>query len=270
MKKHIIIAGALALTAITTAHAQPGGQPPPPPPQLGASALDYLVYCAGDKSGVIADAVKNDITKECNVNRGTKDYCSLLEGSPWDCATPEATAAPQPPPPPDPTKPKFCAYQNIEISFEVGVKLPAGWTAKTGGKISFGVSVDKTPKGSCTPKPRDPMPAEGNGGKYVSENGTLFAEVEFTVEGELSLTSPQGFGVTLKGKGKCGRGVTIDYFKEAEVNLCPCKKKTVMSATGEIEVCDTETTDEEGDTGGGGSELPGPIATDVNQVGDAP
>jgi hypothetical protein len=84
------------------------------------------------------------------------------------------------------------------------------------------------------------MPAEGNGGKYVTENGTLFAEVEYKVTGKLELTSPQGFGATLEGEAKCGRGVTIDYYKEASVNLCPCKKKTMMNVTSGAleEVCE--------------------------------
>lgn len=82
------------------------------------------------------------------------------------------------------------------------------------------------------------MPTEGDGGLYVTENGTLFAEVEFTVEGTLELTAPNGFGVTLKGTAKCGRGATIDYYKDAEVNLCPCKKTKKLMMNGAIaEVC---------------------------------
>jgi hypothetical protein len=209
-------------------------------PARAASPLDFLVYCVGEKGDATTTAIKDDLASECNVKRGTNDYCSLIEGTPWDCATPEGTAAPQPPPPPDPAKPKYCAYQNASISIKAGLKLPAGWTAETAGAISFGVSADKTPKGACTPKARDPMPAEGNGGKYVTENGTLFAEVEYKVTGKLELTSPQGFGVTLEGEAKCGRGVTIDYYKEASVNLCPCKKKMMMNVTSGAleEVCE--------------------------------
>lgn len=199
-KSLLLVAGALAFTVSSPA---------------SAGNLDWLVFCAGDTSEDTLKVVESDVGRSCNVERGNTDLCSVVDGTPWACSDDITQPAPQPP------VSKLCGYHAISFGIKAGITLPLKWTYRGEAKLKFGWNGNKTSRGSCNAKSKNPK-VNGKGGSYVSDAGDIFTEVEVSVEGSLVLITPTvpPTEIDFEGKAKCERGISLDYFKSTKVNHC--------------------------------------------------